>query len=269
MSAITKTGKLQRIDIPLSKLVKNEHNPNEMSSTEFNLLVSNIEKTGVTDPILVRPLGDGTYRIVGGHHRFEACSLLDFTEVPCTVINDPEFDEDAERFQIVRMNMIKGKLNPTKFLDLYNQMDKKYAADIMAEAFGFADENQFKKLIGEMAKSLPLNLQKEFKKAAEQIKTIDGLSKLLNQMFAKHGENLPYGYMMVDFGGKESVWLRMAAHDHKKFLEVAELCKTRSRGVDSLFRLFMQSIASEKLDWMLDALKDFPEVQDDHVEVAP
>lgn len=260
MSAISKTADLRREDLPVTVLVKNEHNPNVMSDREFNLLVSNMEKTGLTDPILVRPLPDGKYRIVGGHHRYEAAMLLDFTHVPCTIIDDPEFDEDQERFQIVRMNMIRGKLNPQKFLAMYNQMDKKYEAEIMAEAFGFADEDQFKKLVGQMAKTLPQGMQAEFKKAAEQIKTIDGLSALLNAMFTKHGNDLPYGYMFVDFGGQESVWLRMAQHDKKAFQDLTALCKARKRGVDSLFRLFMQSIAQEKMEWMLQALESFPEV---------
>ena len=101
MTAIEKTRKLERKDIPLGLLVKNEGNPNKMSAREFDLLVDNIEKTGLTDPVLVRPLPKGKkepqrYRIVGGHHRYDAAAFLGFEAVPCTVIDDPAFDEHAE-----------------------------------------------------------------------------------------------------------------------------------------------------------------------------
>lgn len=261
MDAITKTGSIIRKNLLLSQIIKNDSNPNEMSKAEFNLLVNNIEKTGITDPILVRPLPDGKYRIVGGHHRFDAAALLDFSEVPCTVITDPDFDDDMEKYQVVRMNMIHGKLNAKKFIDLYNSLDKKYESDIMADAFGFSDEDQFKKLIGQMSKSLPSSLRDEFKKAAEEIKTVDGLSKLLNQMFTKHGKTLPQGYMIVDFGGVESIWLKMDKSDKSRFSAVADKCSALNRGVDSLFRLFMQSIAEDALPSLMEDLKLFPAVE--------
>lgn len=259
-TAIERTASLVRKNLPMNLLLKSEYNPNEMTDQAFNLLVSNMEKTGITDPLLVRPLSDGRYKIIGGHHRYDGAELLGFEEVPCTIIMDPEFDDDMEKFQNVRMNLIRGKLSAKKFLALYNSMDKKYEADIMAEAFGFEDEQVFKKLVGQMSKALPVGMQEEFKKAAEEIKTVDGLTKLLNQMFAKHGSTLPYGYMLIDFGTKDSVWLRMHESDRKTFLEVASVCAQRKRGVDSLFRLFMQSIAGGKLDPLLESLKMFPEV---------
>jgi ParB/RepB/Spo0J family partition protein len=261
MSAIEKTKSIERRDIKMSLLVKNDQNPNKMGKREFDMLVQNIQDTGITDPILVRPLEDGRYRIVGGHHRFDAAEYLDFEEVPCTVINDPSFDADSEKFQIVRMNMIRGRLDPEKFLKLYDSLDKKYEAEVMADAFGFADEQMFKKLIGQMASSLPKTMQTEFKKAAEEIKTIDGLSKLLNQMFTKYGDTLPYGYMLLDFGGKDSVWLRMNPVDKARFTALADRCRTSKRSVDSLFRLFMQSVADGGQEQLFASLMTFPEIE--------
>ena len=126
------------------------------------------------------------FRIVGGHHRFDAAAYLGLEEVPVTVIMDDAFDEDQERFQLVRMNMIRGKLDPQAFFDLYNSLAPAYSDEVLQDAFGFADEAEFRKLIDQTAKALPdKNLQKKFKEAAEEIKTIDGLSKLLNEMFTK------------------------------------------------------------------------------------
>lgn len=261
MSAVDKTDALERKDVDIGLLDMNEHNPNVMGDREFNMLCDNLERTGITDPILVRALEDGRYRIVGGHHRYQAAKLLDFEKVPCTIITDPNFDDDLEKYQVVRMNMIRGKLDGKKFLKLYESLSEHYEEEVMAEAFGFTDEEAFKKLINQMASTLPKTQQGEFKKAAEEIKTIDGLSTLLNKMFSEHGDTLPHGYMVVDFGGKESVWVRMTASDHKHFLATAAVCKEQNRPVDSLFRLFLQSVASGGLTDLVEALEDFPEVQ--------
>lgn len=248
MDAISKTANLKRLDLPIEQLVPNEHNPNVMSDAEFNMLSSNIEATGITDPILVRPIGSGKYRIVGGHHRWEVAKLIGFEEVPCTVINDPDFDDDAEKFQVVRMNVIRGKMSPEKFMKLWKSLDKKYEAEIMAEAFGFSDEEQFLKLTKQFSKALPKELQGDFEKAAKELKTIDGLSKLLNGMFSKHGNTLPYGYMLVDFGGHDSVWLRMENDTKKAVLAVGKRCIDSQRSVDDIIGGLLRLVATGKLD---------------------
>ena len=133
-----------------------------------------------------------TFRIVGGHHRYDAAAYIGFDEVPVTVIMDPEFDDEQERFQLVRMNAIRGKLDPQAFFALYSKLSDKYSDAIMQDAFGFAEEAEFKRLIAQTAKMLPdKELQEKFKEAAQEIKTVDGLSKLLNEMFTKYGDTLP------------------------------------------------------------------------------
>ena len=146
LGAIEKTKALLRLDLPIGLLVKNEENPNKMTQRAFDLLCDNFEKTGITDPILRacrstcqqdagrrRAGSEGrsrsscsscsrstswTFRIVGGHHRYDAAAYIGFEEVPVTVIMDPEFDEEQERFQLVRMNAIRGKLDPQAFFKL-------------------------------------------------------------------------------------------------------------------------------------------------------
>lgn len=247
MSAIEKTKSLGREELPVDKLVANDQNPNEMSEAEFNMLADNIEKMGITDAILVRPLPDGRYRIVGGHHRWEVAKILGFETVPCTVIVDPDFDEDQEKFQVVRMNVIRGHLSPQKFMKMYESLSGKYAQEVMAESFGFAQEEEFKKLIKQVAKTLPVEVQKDFEKAAGELKTIDGLSLLLNSLFTKYGDTLPYGYMFFDFGGKQSIWLRMSSDTKKAMMTVGKMCVQEKRTVDAIVGGLIQLMADGKL----------------------
>lgn len=255
MPATDKTKALQRLDLPMDALVKNEKNPNKMSARAFDLLVDNLEKTGLTDAILVRPVEGGKYRIVGGHHRYDAAAYLGFETVPCTVVDDPEFDEDAESFQLVRMNAIRGKLDPQAFYALYLSLSEKYSDAIMQDAFGFAEEAEFKKLIEQTAKTLPdKHLQEKFKEAAKEIKTVDGLSKLLNEIFTKYGDTLPFAYMIFDHAGQRSVWLRCEKKTINALDVIGDYCIENKRTVDDIVGGLLQLIAKGELKDVVDQL---------------
>jgi len=298
LGAIEKTKALLRLDLPIGLLVKNEENPNKMTQRAFDLLCDNYEKTGITDPILCRPLdlpavlglceqckkGDHvkllalfaqhgqTFRIVGGHHRYDAAAYIGFEEVPVTIILDPEFDEEQERFQLVRMNAIRGKLDPQAFFALYSKLSDKYSDAIMQDAFGFAEEAEFKRLIVQTAKMLPdKELQEKFKEAAQEIKTVDGLSKLLNEMFTKYGDTLPHGYMIFDYGGERSMWLRVGVKTMKALELIGNLCIERNRTVDDVVGGVVQSIAAGELKGQVEALiAAAPDAKlPKHLQVAP
>lgn len=262
MNPIEKTQAVKRVFLPVESLLPNEKNPNVMTDSEFNMLASNIELTGITDPILVRSLEDDKYRVIGGHHRLEVAKVLGFSEVPCTVIDDPEFDVDQENFQVVRMNVIRGHLSPQKFMTMYATLSEKYAESVMAESFGFVDEDEFRKLLGEVKKTLPKDMQADFQKAAKELQTIDQLSKLLNSLFSKYGNTLPYGYMLLDFGGKDSVWLRMGNDTRKALIQVCHTCVDQKRTVDDIIGGLIQLAAKGQFaSAMLQLIADSPEVE--------
>lgn len=251
---------LLRNELPVDLLDPNPHNPNTMSAKGFNLLVDNIARMGITDPILVRKTGE-RYRIVGGHHRVEAAKVLGYTHLPCTIITDESFTEDEEKFQLMRHNMIRGKLSAEKFVQLYESLQEKYSNEVLTEAFGFEERSELDKLIKVTEKSLPPEVKAKFKEGVKEVKTIKDLSTLLNRLFSTHGDTLPYGYMFMDFGGKESVWLRMHQHDLKNFRAVAQLCTDSKRSVDSLMRTLLQLIADNALPQVQTMMEHLPEVE--------
>jgi hypothetical protein len=297
VGAIAKTDNLLRIRrLPLGLLVKNEENPNKMKPREFDLLCDNMNETGWTDPVLARPVDfkalskiaskakdethlvdamvkDGvTLRIVGGHHRFDAGSFLGFEYAPVTVIMDPGFDEEKERFQLVRMNTIHGKLDPQAFFKMYSSLSQKYSNDILQDAFGFAEEAEFQRLIAQTAKLLPdKSTQEKYKEAAKEIKTIDGLAKLLNEMFAKYGDTLPYGFMVFDHAGQRSMWLRIEGKTMQALDVIADICIDRQRTVDDLIGTVLQLIARGDQKEFIDSIvAETPEAKlPKHLQAAP
>lgn len=254
MNSVEKTNTLQRIDLPVDILVGQDINPNKMNNREFNLLCDNMEKVGFVDPIFVRPIEDGKYRVIGGHHRLEAGKILGYEKVPCTVIEGADYDEDWEKYQVVRMNMIKGQIDPQNFLKLYESLGEKYEKDIMAENFGFSDDKEFNKLVNQMSKSVPKEMKADFKKAAKDVKTIEGLTKLLNQMFTEHGDELPHGYMIIDFGGVDSYWITLEQKDKKTFDNIVSKLTNGGKKIDSFMRLLLQEIDKGVYNDLLDKI---------------
>jgi hypothetical protein len=246
--------KLIRMDVDVTKLVPNAENPNVMSEQEFNMLYDNVERMGITDPILVRPLVgevgavNCTYKIVGGHHRWEVAKLIGLEEVPCTIICDPKFDEDMERFQMVRHNVIHGRMDAKKFMNLYQQVQGRYTEELAAEMFGFAKEEEFKKLIASTAASLPSEMKQQFIDATKEIKTIDDLAMVLNRLFTTYGDTVPWGFMIFDFGGQDHTWIRMEKHQKKEFLKFSDWCVKNERTVDKVIALLLRLASEGTLD---------------------
>lgn len=287
MGAQDKTDKLIRLhNCPLHLMVKNEKNPNKMRPREFDLLCDNMNTTGWTDPILARPedykamaklqqeagkdeealvsamtKAEMKVRIIGGHHRYDAASYLGFEEGPVTIIMDPDFDDDMETFQIVRMNAIHGKMDPAAFMNMLGDLPDKYSDDVLQELLGFADEAEYKRLTKQMAKSLPDKAsQDKFMEAAKEIKTIDGLAKLLNHMFATYGDTLPYGYMVFEYGGQKSMWLRSTAKTMKALEMLGTICIDNKRTMDDMVGLVVQMMAApDGQEFVQGIIQDAPE----------
>lgn len=243
MDAISKTSNLQRLDLPVSALEPDPNNPNQMTARAFDLLVDNLQRTGLTDPVLVRPLGEGRYRVVGGHHRLEGAKYLGFDTVPCTVITDPEFDEEAATFQMVRMNVIRGKMDPQAFLKLYEKVQAKYAEDVLQDLFGFAERAEFEKLVKQTAKSLPKDMRDKFMEAAKDVKTIDGLARILNEIFTRYGDTVPYAFMVMDYGGQQHVWVQVSKDTMKALRLIGDMCIERERTMDDMLGRVIQAVA--------------------------
>lgn len=248
MEAIEKTKNHKRVFVPIGSLEANPDNPNEMSEDEFNMLYDNVERVGITDPIFVvpHPENEDGYRIIGGEHRWEVAKLLGFEEVPVTIVEDEDFTVDEQKFQMVRHNIIHGKMSPKKFMDLYSSLQDEYSQEVAAEMFGFTDAEEFQKLIAATKKELPKEFHEDFDAAKGELKTIDDLANLLNGLFSKHGDTLPYGYMIFDFGGKESVWLRLPTSDLNMMKGIGAICMEANCSMDSLVMSMMQHVMGDK-----------------------
>lgn len=198
-------------ELTTSALVPNDANPNEMDERTFNALCEAISTEGWVEPPQVVPIEDGKYEIVGGHHRWEAAKVLGMETIPCVVLDPEKFHKDRRDWNVVKMNVIRGKLNPEKFTRLYSDLAKRYDPEVMKTLMGFTSDDAFQKVFQEVKRALPPGLRDAMDAAKDEIRTIDDLSLVLNRLFAEHGETLPSNMMVFSWGGKEVLWVRCSA----------------------------------------------------------
>ncbi len=109
-SATGDAGELRELPVTLVK-----PNPSQ-PRTRFDedalaSLASSIEVSGVVQPLLVRPLHDGSYELVAGERRWRAAQQAGLEKVPAIVRDS----EQAERLQVALIeNMVREDLNPVE-----------------------------------------------------------------------------------------------------------------------------------------------------------
>lgn len=244
VTATGTTGKIELRVLPVDKIVPTEWNPNEMSEDKFNALFDNMAENGVIEPLVVTPIkGTDTFKLVGGHHRLEVAKMLGHKELPCSVKHG--IDDDQIKMQNVKLNVIHGKLNPEKFTALYDELSKKHPDRDIAREMGIVSPDELNRLILSTKKQLPEEMQPAFDKASEQIKTVDDLVVVLNELFAKQGQNAEkFHYMILDYEGKESVWVRCQKKDFQLVKELTKQCHLQSVSMDSIVRKLMVGFLS-------------------------
>ncbi len=91
---------------------------------KLNELSANIKEHGVLQPILVRPIGNGSYRIVAGERRWRASRMAGLTEMPVIV---RELD-DAQAAQISLIeNLQREDLDPIEEAKAYQRLMTEYS----------------------------------------------------------------------------------------------------------------------------------------------
>ena len=106
----TDAGELR--ELPVSLIKPNPSQPRtRFDEDALAALAASIEATGVVQPLLVRPLPDGSYELVAGERRWRAAQQAGVEKVPAVVRDQAE----AERLQAALIeNMVREDLNPVE-----------------------------------------------------------------------------------------------------------------------------------------------------------
>jgi ParB/RepB/Spo0J family partition protein len=210
-----------------------EWNPNEETDATFAALVESIKADGFVEPLLVAAKPDGRYEIVAGEHRWRAARVLEMPEVSCVIAED--YDEDKRKAQTVRMNMLRGRLNPTRFTRLFLDLANKYGPDAARRMMAVTEDREFKRLYRDVRASLPPEIRKRLDRTKKEIADVDDLASVLKQITATHGEQLQWSFIVFEYGRRPHLMVRASERTFKNLLRIADECE--SHGVDINARL--------------------------------
>lgn len=100
------------LELPVSLIKPNPDQPRTSFDAEaLAALAASIEASGVVQPLLVRPVADGSYELVAGERRWRAARQAGLEKVPAVVREQAEPD----RLQAALIeNMVREDLNPVE-----------------------------------------------------------------------------------------------------------------------------------------------------------
>jgi hypothetical protein len=231
------------VEVDIDLLEVSPWNPNTMVDVKFNALADSIQDVGFVDPIQVVPMPNGKYRIIGGEHRFFAAQFAGMKEIPCFILKDDKFkDEDLQKFLCVRMNLIKGEMTPAKFSKLYEDVAKRYDEKFIAEAMGFVDRGEWETVIKDLlgrAKEMGRDVSEfgSFDDVTKELKTLDDITKLLEEIFRKKkkGEGLDY-VLSVGAGGGKVIYFKVSSAIWGKLQEIKSVAVKKSMKVEDILK---------------------------------
>jgi len=235
-----KRGQMMSAMVPVSKLTPTSSNPNQMDEKEFELLKETITENGFLDPLQVIPLESGQFAINGGEHRWKAAVDLGIKELPCEILYEDRWkDEELQEFQMVRFNVLHGKMNPEKFVNIYKKVVAKYGQDKVSKLMGYTNNLGVSKMIKQVSQqirdTLPAEVAKRFDEQAKEAKTAGDLNKIIRHIFDEHGDTAKYSYMVFSFAGKEHVYVALNKEEHDQLKKMLELAKGQKIDANNLF----------------------------------
>ena len=125
----------QAVELRLSQIVPNRDQPRKIVEEQaLAELSASIKEHGVLQPLLVRPMADGSYRLVAGERRYRAARMAGVTEVPVTIREMT--DEEESIFALIE-NLHREDLNA---------IEEAQGIKTLIDTFGFTQEEAAQKV---------------------------------------------------------------------------------------------------------------------------
>ena len=120
------------LEVDIDRLSPNELQPRvQFDDEKLEELAQSIKAKGIIQPILVRPLGGGAYRIIAGERRWRAAQRAGLLKVP-VVVRDLADGSDQQLLELALIeNIQRENLNP---------LDEAVAYQRLAEQFSLTQE---------------------------------------------------------------------------------------------------------------------------------
>lgn len=176
----SKTVSLRLLDV-----IPNPDQPRRQFDDEaLSDLAKSIETYGILQPLLVRPMADGSYQIVAGERRWRAARLAGLTEVPVVIrdLSDRETAQLAliENLQREDLSPLEEALGYQKLIEQYDLTHEQVADAVHKSRAAITNALRLLKLPSEVAQMVSDGVL-----TAGHAKALQGLEEPLMIMAAK------------------------------------------------------------------------------------
>lgn len=218
--------------LPVAVLVEHPHNSQKQSKHEFAELRKSIRNNGFDESLLVRPLGDGTFEIIAGNHRFRAGKAEGMTEFPCVVRDD--WDDIKSEIESVRRNYVRGAIDKAAFTSQVDRLSNvaNLPLDVIYTEMGFEDADMFAKYYAKEREVTAAAQEAAAKSAtsAQAVKMLDDLGTVLSGLLARYGHTVPNSFLIFPTGNKNHMYISANPALKQVLQQVAE--QAISQGLD-------------------------------------
>jgi ParB family transcriptional regulator, chromosome partitioning protein len=134
-------------EIPLDRIQPSANNPRgSMDGSALSELSESIKTHGVLQPILVRPVADGTFEIICGERRYRACKTAGKSTIPARIVNL----SDSEALEAATIeNLLRENLHELEEAESYVKLlatNPTFTPAIVAERVGKSVSHIFRRL---------------------------------------------------------------------------------------------------------------------------
>jgi ParB family chromosome partitioning protein len=107
-------------ELPLASITPNRFQPRDhFDEAALGTLADSIREVGVLQPVLVRPVGDGSYELIAGERRWRAARRVGLQTIPALV---RETDDSGALEHALIENLHRDGLNPLEEAAAYQQL---------------------------------------------------------------------------------------------------------------------------------------------------
>ena len=112
--------------IGIDMITPNANQPRQVFSEDnMQNLVDSIKENGILQPLLVRPLGKGSYELIAGERRFRAAKKIKLKQVPVYILNIQD-DDEMLKLALIE-NIQRDNLSSIEEAEGYAVLRGKYA----------------------------------------------------------------------------------------------------------------------------------------------
>lgn len=109
------------INVALNLIDEDKEQPRyNFNEESLNELAESIKEVGLLNPIKVRQIDNGRYKIIFGNRRFKACQLLNLEQIPA-IISDSESELDIYLEQLTE-NIQREGFTPIEEAEAFNRL---------------------------------------------------------------------------------------------------------------------------------------------------